>query len=86
MANALPDTNDSNPSPSQNATKQPYRAPLLFANGSCWYCGKALDKVRKFCGTACAEGHREEEEFNHDVAGYLEVLWQEAKADPEPSP
>ncbi|MFP5393384.1 MAG: hypothetical protein ACLGI6_17830 [Gammaproteobacteria bacterium] len=36
----------------------------LPAKGSCWYCEKPLDSVRRFCGKPCADGFDEEAEFN----------------------
>ena len=46
------------------ATKgtMPARASLP-AKGSCWYCEKPLDSVRRFCGKACADSFDEEAEF-----------------------
>ena len=35
----------------------------LPAKGSCWYCEKPLDSVRRFCGKECADGFDEEAEF-----------------------
>lgn len=36
---------------------------LLPAKGSCWYCEKPLDSVRRFCGKACADGFDDEQAF-----------------------
>jgi hypothetical protein len=36
----------------------------LPAKGSCWYCEKPLDSVRRFCGKTCAEAFDEEAEFS----------------------
>ncbi|MES2743080.1 MAG: hypothetical protein V4754_19315 [Pseudomonadota bacterium] len=33
---------------------------LLQPKGSCWYCEKSLDAVRRFCGKSCAESFDEE--------------------------
>jgi hypothetical protein len=46
----------------------PPLAPLrarqsLPPKGSCWYCEKPLDSVRRFCGKECADGFDEEAEF-----------------------
>jgi hypothetical protein len=47
----------------------PMPMPLLRARqslppkGSCWYCEKPLDSVRRFCGKECADGFDEEAEF-----------------------
>jgi hypothetical protein len=40
----------------------PARASLP-AKGSCWYCEKPLDSVRRFCGKGCADSFDEEAEF-----------------------
>lgn len=40
----------------------PARASLP-AKGSCWYCEKPLDSVRRFCGKTCADSFDEEAEF-----------------------
>ncbi len=40
----------------------PARASLP-AKGSCWYCEKPLDSVRRFCGKSCAASFDEEAEF-----------------------
>jgi hypothetical protein len=40
----------------------PSRASLP-AKGSCWYCEKPLDSVRRFCGKGCADSFDEEAEF-----------------------
>lgn len=38
----------------------------LPAKGSCWYCEKPLDSVRRFCGKECADAFDEEAEFDAD--------------------
>jgi len=40
----------------------PARASLP-AKGSCWYCEKPLDSVRRFCGKPCANSFDEEAGF-----------------------
>ncbi|WP_312548671.1 hypothetical protein [Massilia sp.] len=35
----------------------------LPAKGSCWYCEKPLDSVRRFCGKGCADSFDEEAEY-----------------------
>lgn len=35
----------------------------LPAKGSCWYCEKPLDSVRRFCGKSCADSFDEEAEY-----------------------
>lgn len=39
----------------------------LPAKGSCWYCDKPLDSVRRFCGKECADAFEEEAEFDADA-------------------
>ena len=45
-----------------SAPGMPTRASLP-AKGSCWYCEKPLDSVRRFCGKPCADSFDEEAEF-----------------------
>lgn len=35
----------------------------LPPKGSCWYCEKPLDSVRRFCGKPCADSFDEEAEY-----------------------
>jgi hypothetical protein len=35
----------------------------VTAKGSCWYCDKPLDAVRRFCGKDCADAFDEEAAF-----------------------
>jgi hypothetical protein len=44
------------------AAERPSRASLP-AKGSCWYCEKPLDSVRRFCGKSCSASFDEEAEF-----------------------
>jgi hypothetical protein len=51
------------------ASIKPGAAPLparlsLPPKGSCWYCEKPLDSVRRFCGKSCSDAFDEEAEFN----------------------
>ena len=39
----------------------------LPAKGSCWYCDKPLDSVRKFCGKECADAFDEEAAYTADA-------------------
>jgi len=39
----------------------------LPAKGSCWYCEKPLDSVRRFCGKECADAFDEEAVFSADA-------------------
>lgn len=36
----------------------------LPPKGSCWYCEKPVDNVRRFCGKECADGFDDEAAFN----------------------
>jgi hypothetical protein len=54
------------------APVKPGAAPLparlsLPPKGSCWYCEKPLDSVRRFCGKSCSDAFDEEAEFNRGV-------------------
>jgi hypothetical protein len=58
--------------PDQNAPAEPMASvaarPLparqsLPPKGSCWYCEKPLDSVRRFCGKDCADAFDEEAEY-----------------------
>lgn len=46
-----------------SAAPAPATRQSLPAKGSCWYCEKPLDSVRRFCGKECADGFDEEAEF-----------------------
>lgn len=35
----------------------------LPPKGSCWYCEKPLDSVKRFCGKTCADAFDEEAEY-----------------------
>ena len=35
----------------------------LPPKGSCWYCEKPLDSVRRFCGKPCADAFDEEAKY-----------------------
>ena len=52
----------------------PDAAPVLLrtrqslpAKGSCWYCDKPLDSVRRFCGKECADAFDEEAAYTADA-------------------
>ncbi|MGJ7917342.1 hypothetical protein ACI48D_17930 [Massilia sp. LXY-6] len=45
-----------------SATPVPARLSLP-PKGSCWYCEKPLDSVRRFCGKSCSDSFDEEAEF-----------------------
>jgi hypothetical protein len=37
------------------------RAMQLQAKGSCWYCDRAVDAIRRFCSVSCRNDYFEEE-------------------------
>lgn len=37
------------------------RSASLQAKGSCWYCDKPVDNVRRFCSLSCRDDYFEEE-------------------------
>jgi predicted nucleic acid-binding Zn ribbon protein len=47
---------------SMHAASVPTRQSLP-PKGSCWYCEKPLDSVRRFCGKSCADAFDEEAEY-----------------------
>ncbi len=50
--------------PALAATASPVRArQSLPPKGSCWYCEKPLDSVKRFCGKSCADSFDEEAEY-----------------------
>lgn len=60
---SLPD-NDAGDEGSVAAPAPPLRPrQSLPPKGSCWYCDKPIDSVRRFCGKECADGFDEEAEF-----------------------
>ena len=58
--------------PEKEALAEPLVAPpsgpvrarqSLPPKGSCWYCEKPLDSVKRFCGKNCADAFDEEAEY-----------------------
>jgi predicted nucleic acid-binding Zn ribbon protein len=50
--------------PPSAATPPPARTrQMLPPKGSCWYCEKPLDNVRRFCDKECADAFDEEKEY-----------------------
>lgn len=49
------------PSDAQAAPVRPRQ--VLPPKGSCWYCEKPLDSVKRFCGKDCADAFDEEAEY-----------------------
>jgi len=52
------------PAPAAGSGRHRHSLP---AKGSCWYCEKPLDSVRRFCGKECADAFDEEAEFDADA-------------------
>ncbi len=57
-------------SPDKEVGAEPGAAPgaararkTLPPKGSCWYCEKPLDSVKRFCGKDCADAFDEEAEY-----------------------
>jgi hypothetical protein len=44
-------------------TAPPRPRHTLPPKGSCWYCEKPLDSVKRFCGRDCAASFDEEAEY-----------------------
>ncbi|NHZ92929.1 hypothetical protein F2P45_28550 [Massilia sp. CCM 8733] len=55
------DARAEHPSDAQSAPVRPRQA--LPPKGSCWYCEKPLDSVKRFCGKPCADAFDEEAEY-----------------------
>lgn len=60
--------NDQTQSSEFQVEKAPYvaieltrRAMLLQAKGTCWYCDRAVDAIRRFCSLSCRNDYFEEE-------------------------
>jgi hypothetical protein len=47
--------------PAMTAAPQPRQT--LPPKGSCWYCEKPLDSVKRFCGRDCASSFDEEAQY-----------------------
>jgi hypothetical protein len=50
-------------SPPAAATQTRPSRVSLPPKGSCWYCDKPVDSVRRFCGKDCTDAFDEEAEF-----------------------
>ena len=59
---SLPDNAAAAEPPIGTAAPLPSRLALP-PKGSCWYCEKPLDSVKRFCGKTCADAFDEEAEF-----------------------
>jgi hypothetical protein len=45
------------------APPSPRTRQTLPPKGSCWYCEKPLDNVRRFCDKECADAFDEEKQY-----------------------
>nr|WP_315400897.1 hypothetical protein [uncultured Duganella sp.] len=45
------------------AASAPRTRQMLPPKGSCWYCEKPLDNVKRFCDKECADAFDEEKEY-----------------------
>ncbi|MYM70345.1 hypothetical protein GTP45_26585 [Pseudoduganella sp. FT55W] len=61
---SVPDDGPAMPPPSSATSAPPVRTrQMLPPKGSCWYCEKPLDNVRRFCDKECADAFDEEKEY-----------------------
>lgn len=62
---SLPDDGPAGmPPPAASAPAPAVRSrQMLPPKGSCWYCEKPLDNVRRFCDKECADAFDEEKEY-----------------------
>lgn len=65
MQESLPNNNGAAEPVAAVARTMPSRQSLP-PKGSCWYCEKPLDAVRRFCGKTCADSFDEEAEFTRE--------------------
>ena len=56
------DSGTSDALPAAAAQTRPSRVSLP-PKGSCWYCDKPVDSVRRFCGKDCTDAFDEEAEY-----------------------
>ena len=61
----LDDNSGASPPPpaSSSMTQAARTRHALPPKGSCWYCEKPLDNVRRFCDKECADAFDEEKEY-----------------------
>jgi hypothetical protein len=64
----VPDDGASSPPPGGPVAMPPAARTrqMLPPKGSCWYCEKPLDNVRRFCDKECADAFDEEKEYTRD--------------------
>lgn len=61
---SVPDDGAGMAPPAMPAAASPARTrQMLPPKGSCWYCEKPLDNVKRFCDKECADAFDEEKEF-----------------------
>ena len=61
---SVPDDGVGTAPPAMAAPVSPARTrQMLPPKGSCWYCEKPLDNVKRFCDKECADAFDEEKEF-----------------------
>ena len=60
---SLPDDGAGAPPPVVAAQGAPRTRQTLPPKGSCWYCEKPLDNVKRFCDKECADSFDEEKEY-----------------------
>lgn len=58
LQDKLPDEASGMPAPPVAYTRQ-----TLPPKGTCWYCERPVDSVRRFCGKECHDAFDEEAEF-----------------------
>lgn len=61
---SVPEDGASSRPPSIAATPAVRTRQMLPPKGSCWYCEKPLDNVRRFCDKTCADAFDEEKEYS----------------------
>jgi hypothetical protein len=57
---SVPDDSAGNPPLAATPVR---KRQMLPPKGSCWYCEKPLDNVRRFCDKECADAFDEEKEY-----------------------
>ena len=61
---SVPDDGAGTAPPTMAAAAAPARTrQMLPPKGSCWYCEKPLDNVKRCCDKECADAFDEEKEF-----------------------
>lgn len=60
---SVPDDGAGAPPPVVAQGSAPRTRQTLPPKGSCWYCEKPLDNVKRFCDKECADSFDEEKEY-----------------------